>query len=276
MKKVTSTVLAFLLASSLSVSSYEVQERDQLQSAIERRIEAKQDLPDTEETYGFILNGDTSDLHRRNVSLGYQGMREMDIPAENVIILTVPDNGTYSDFEGALIGQSQKEEVESIFMRAFPELVDANDTAVIYLTGHGYLSPDGTSDVMLSGVRLPSEYYAQTIDRMDAALSLTIADICYSGDFISALRDIDDPYIAISSTEGKERTCCGVFAETFWTNVTTPSVDTDHDGSISMEELFTSTNRRHASHMSNSHPDLDGQQGSFQTNTASDSYQIRY
>ncbi len=265
MKSITSTALAFLLAGSLSVSAYEIQDLEQIQESLEERIETKEQTPDREETYGFILNGDTSALHRRNVSLGYQGMQDRGIPAENIYILTVPDNGSYSDLKGAIVGPSQKKEVEEIFMRKFSDLVDETDTAVIYLTGHGYQASDETIDVMLSGVRLPAEHYAQIIDNMDAKQTISVVDTCYSGAFIEPLKEIDDFYSAISSTQGAQKTHCEAFAQSMWTSFSDYSLDTNNDGSISFEEVFPAVEEAHRDHITRSYPCFNGN-AQYQTN----------
>lgn len=265
MKRFTTAAVAFLVAGTMAASAYEVHNLDELCDTIDERIEAKQDVTDREETYGFILNGDGHELHRRNVSLGYQGMRDMGIPTENIYVLTVPDNGTYSDLEGALIGYSGKEQVETIFMDKFPDLVDETDTAVIYSTGHGYRPRDGSANIFLSGVGLPAEYYAHVIDNMDAKETISIVDTCYSGTFIEPLEEIDDPYIAISSTQGARKTCCDAFAQSVWTSLDDYSLDLDNDGVVSFEEVFPAVQIAHKEHIIRYHPDFDGE-AQYKTN----------
>jgi hypothetical protein len=265
MKRFTTAAVAFLVAGTMAASAYEVHNLEGLCDTIDERIEAKQDVTDREETYGFILNGDGHELHRRNVSLGYQGMRDMGIPAENIYILSVPDNGTYSDLGDALVGRSQKEQVETIFMDKFPDLVDETDTAIVYITGHGHKASDDTIDVLLSGVRLPAEYYAYTIDNMDAKKTVSIVDTCYSGSFIRPLEEIDDSYIALSSTQGARKTCCDAFAQSVWRSLDDYSLDLDNDGAVSFEEVSPAVQIAHKEHIMRYHPDFDGE-AQYKTN----------
>ncbi|MBI2102297.1 caspase family protein [Candidatus Woesearchaeota archaeon] len=224
-----------------STSPYDVRlmTSEQVQQRFSERRELTFEEHQEQRKYAVIINGDTSALHKGNVTEAYHTLRAVGYADENIFLFT-SNFPRGSDFS-SITTLATKESVELVLTR-LEDIVDENDTLLVYTTGHGNKDKNGTT-VVLDDAELSADRLRELIENTRAGKYIVVADQCFSGGIVAAVSSIEGEVAAYSSTDADHTTYCKSFARPFWESFKDSSADSDGDGTVELEEAFD-----HAAH----------------------------
>lgn len=184
--------------------------------------------------YAVVINGDTSALHKGNVTEAYHTLRAAGYTDENIFLFT-SNFPRGSDFS-SITTPATKESVEFVLTQ-LEDIIDENDTLLVYTTGHGNKTKSGTT-LVLDDTELSASRLRDLIENTRAGRYIIVADQCFSGGIVAAVSSIDGKVTAYSSTDADHTTYCESFARPFWRSFQETSADSNGNGTIELDEAF--------------------------------------
>lgn len=206
-------------------------------------IRARAQKPNEVTEYALLINGDhkkpdrkdSTELHEKNISLGFSKLREIGYLEKNIITLSSKDpredkevKHNYSTASMAALNSAVS------YLRNH---MDENDILLVYTTGHGHRQNEEIHLELLDKC-VESEYFAQRLRRITFGKLIYVGDQCYSGGFVKSLNLDGRNVIAASSTDSNNKTLCKPFARGFWDAVGNPLYDIDQDGHTDVQEAY--------------------------------------
>jgi len=182
--------------------------------------------------YAVVINGDYSSLHKRNVTDAFATLIESGYSQDNIFLLT--SNFPPSRNHSSITARGTEENLKIVF-NYLDEIIDRNDTLVVYTTGHGGYSTLALDDNEITVFSVLGKLIKET----NAGSYILIADQCYSGAVVEMAKSLDGKVVAYSDIDANHSTFCDSFARPFWDSFRTSSADSNSDGIIQLDEAFT-------------------------------------
>lgn len=185
-------------------------------------------------SWALIVNGDDSETHGRNVEIALDSLAALGFEADSVLLLApAPFTGPRAP---AWQARARKGDLDDALAH-LAELVGPEDVLLVYLTGHG-ARRFGDSVLVLERGAVGARTLARRLAGLRFGRLVLVADQCYSGGFLDALRDERRPVVALAATDPDHEVRCEPFIRPFWRAAVDRRHDRDGDGRVSVEEAF--------------------------------------
>jgi len=217
---------------------------DPLKNLTERISSQTQEKNYHADKYAVLISGLTEEKHMKNLELADKVLLDKGYDENNTYILEGSGKKT-----GALPIDAPvtKESIEKVF-DYLSKIIDKQDKLFVYMTGHGDQKIIGknetsgfreyikVSTLLFEGGYITEVDFQDYLKKIDLYRGIVVADQCHGGGF--AERIGHGPYVGISASKANQHSEGNSFPQTFFTAGGNVSVDSNKDGSISIQEAF--------------------------------------